>query len=158
MRLYLVQHGEALAKEVDPQRPLSDTGHTDISRLADFLKAAGIQVSRVIHSGKKRAQQTAGLLANSLTSGLSAEESPGLGPNDSPEKFAEQIANWKLDTLVVSHLPFLDRLLAHQVLGKPDDVVSFRPGTVICLQRSEPEGWRIAWMLRPELLRNRDLR
>ena len=33
MRLYLVQHGEAVAKEVDPDRPLSEHGREDIVRL-----------------------------------------------------------------------------------------------------------------------------
>lgn len=152
MRLYLVQHGEALTKEADPQRPLSDAGRADISRLADFLKAAGVEISRVIHSGKRRARQTADLMAGAMALGRSAEEFSGLGPNDSPERFAEQMADWKLDTLVVGHLPFLSRLVGYLVSGKPDDVVSFRPGSVVCLQLSEPEGWIIAWMLRPELL------
>ena len=52
MKLYLVQHGEACAKEIDPERPLTEQGQADIDRLAVFLKAAGIQVERVIHSGK----------------------------------------------------------------------------------------------------------
>ena len=57
MKLYLVQHGEACAKEVDAERPLTDQGKRDIDRLAAFLKQAGIQVSRVIHSGKLRAKK-----------------------------------------------------------------------------------------------------
>ena len=55
MKLYLVQHGEACAKDVDPERPLTDQGNADTDRLAAFLKQAGIQVERVIHSGKLRA-------------------------------------------------------------------------------------------------------
>ena len=63
MKLYLAQHGEACAKDIDPERPLTDQGRDDIERLAAFLARAGIQVERVIDSGKLRAAQTADLLA-----------------------------------------------------------------------------------------------
>ena len=63
MKLYLAQHGEACPKEVDPERPLTDQGREDIERLTAFLGRAGIQVTRVIDSGKLRAAQTADLLA-----------------------------------------------------------------------------------------------
>ena len=63
MKLYLVQHGEAHAKNVDPERPLTERGHGDVARLAAFLSRAGVRVERVIHSGKLRAEQTAGVLA-----------------------------------------------------------------------------------------------
>ena len=63
MKLYLAQHGEACPKDIDPDRPLTDQGREDIERLAAFLARAGIEVERVIDSGKLRAAQTADLLA-----------------------------------------------------------------------------------------------
>ena len=36
IKLYLVQHGEALPKEDDPARPLSEKGQADVRRLAAF--------------------------------------------------------------------------------------------------------------------------
>jgi phosphohistidine phosphatase len=48
MKLYLVQHGEACAKQVDPDRLLTDQGREDIERLVAFLAQAGIEVGRVI--------------------------------------------------------------------------------------------------------------
>ena len=63
MKLYLAQHGEACTKDIDPERPLTDQGREDIERLAEFLARAGIEVARVIDSGKLRAAQTADLLA-----------------------------------------------------------------------------------------------
>ena len=66
MKLYLVQHGEACAKDVDPDRPLTDAGKADVERLAAFLGQVGIRVDRVIHSGKLRAVQTAERLAGVL--------------------------------------------------------------------------------------------
>jgi phosphohistidine phosphatase len=55
MRLYLVQHGEAVSKDIDPDRPLTAAGRQDIELLASFLWRHRVSVSRIIHSGKARA-------------------------------------------------------------------------------------------------------
>ena len=57
MKLYLTQHGLAVAKDVDPERPLSEQGRRDVRRLVDFLADAGVRVKQVLHSGKTRAEQ-----------------------------------------------------------------------------------------------------
>ena len=59
MKLYLQQHGEAVSKDLDPERPLTGQGTEDVQRIARALKAAGVEITRAIHSGKLRAQQTA---------------------------------------------------------------------------------------------------
>ena len=94
MKLYLVQHGEALPKEVDSDRPLSDQGQQDVERLARFLANRGVRVSQVWHSGKTRARQTAELLAAALAPGVKAEARAGLAPNDPTEAFAEMGWPW----------------------------------------------------------------
>ena len=63
MRLYLVQHGDALPEQVDPERPLSAEGRRDVEAVARLLASAGTRAVRVAHSGKLRAQQTAEVLA-----------------------------------------------------------------------------------------------
>ena len=73
MRLYLVQHGEALSKDVDPERALSDAGRADAERLARFLAPRRLTLSRVLQSGKLRAQQTAEILAGAFASDLTPE-------------------------------------------------------------------------------------
>ncbi len=84
MHLYLVQHGDALPKDLDPGRPLSDKGLADIGRLADWLGERGVKVTEILHSGKTRARQTAELLGSVVESGDRIREGSGLGPNDSP--------------------------------------------------------------------------
>lgn len=54
MKLYLVQHGDAVAKEVDPERPLSDQGRKDVEQVGRFLAEAGICVPVFLHSRKKQ--------------------------------------------------------------------------------------------------------
>jgi phosphohistidine phosphatase len=153
MRLYLVQHGEALPKEEDPDRPLSKRGRRDVVRTARFLEEAGIQVARVAHSGKTRARQTAELLAGAVAPGGAAEARSGIGPKDPIEPVAEEVASWSEDTMLVGHLPFMGRLASWLLWqGEHPESVGFRPGSVVCLERGAERGWSLAWMIRPELL------
>ena len=153
MKIYLVQHGEACAKEVDPDRPLTNQGKADIERLAAFLKRAGIQVERVIHSGKLRATQTAERLAHAIAGGVELESCTLINPNDNPKAFDWQSESWDRDSLVVGHLPFMARLVSHLVIGDEDrPIAAYRPGTVVCLSLNADAQWLIEWMVRPELL------
>ena len=152
MRLYLVQHGEALAREVDPDRPLSEKGRTEVGRMAAML-AGHVSVTQVLHSGKTRARQTAELLAVKLADGAPVEQMEGLAPDDPVAPVAQQFLGEKADTLVVGHLPFMARLVTRLISGSEDPaVVSFRPGSVACLEPADGVSWRLQWMLRPDLL------
>ena len=157
MKLYLVQHAEAVPAEDNPDRPLSDKGRSDVRRVASFL-ARSVHVGRIVHSPKMRARDTAVLLAQALGPGGVVEEAAsGLAPNDSVEVAADLIAGWSEDTMVVGHLPFMGRLVSHLVAGSEEaNVAAFQPGTVACLERAGGDedggGWALAWMVRPELL------
>jgi phosphohistidine phosphatase len=154
MKLYLVQHGAAVAKENDPQRPLTPEGRADIKRLAAFLERAGVRVKRVIHSGKLRAEQTAECLADAIAAGIELEASGLINPNDDPRAFDWQSDSWDRDTLIVGHLPFLAKLIAHLVVGDEARLlVAFQPGTAVCMEHVDGTRWVINWMIRPELLR-----
>jgi phosphohistidine phosphatase len=153
MQLYLVQHGEALPAEVDPKRPLSVAGEADVRRIAAFLAGSGVRVARVLHSGKRRAEQTAEGLAATLAPGIAPESRAGLNPNDSTESLALELAAWQEDTILVGHLPFMARLASRLVAGREDaSLVAFEPGSVVCLLRTDQRAWTVAWMLRPGLL------
>jgi phosphohistidine phosphatase len=108
-------------------------------------------VVRVIHSGKLRARQSAETLAEVVTPGLEPEVSGLLGPNDNPKAFDWQSESWDRDTLVVGHLPFMAKLVAHLVTeDERMPLVAIQPGSLVCLERNDGS-WQIAWMLRPEL-------
>ena len=154
MRLFLVQHGDAMVKEVDPKRPLSDRGQRDVEQVAAFLKKAGIRATAIFHSGKKRAQQTADILAMRIAGSARPEKISGIDPLDPVEALVPTIDEWTSDTIVVGHQPFMGKLVSLLVTGNEEGVVaSFRPGSIACLEREENAGWSIAWMIRPELLR-----
>ena len=154
MRLYLVQHGEAVPAEVDPARPLSERGREDVEAMAAFLVQGGVRAERVWHSGKRRAEQTAAILAAALAPTVTPEARPGLNPNDPTDAVAREAAAWDRDVMLVGHLPFMARLASRLVAGREDaGVVAFAPGSVLCLERSDPQRWTILWMIPPELLR-----
>ncbi|MDP8299148.1 MAG: histidine phosphatase family protein [Candidatus Tantalella remota] len=67
MRLYLVQHGKAMAKDQDPDRPLTVKGKEDSAKIAKFLNTAGISIDAIWHSTKTRAIETAQILAKELS-------------------------------------------------------------------------------------------
>ena len=144
MRLHLVQHGDALTKDVDPERRLSDQGRADITRLAAWLATNEIAVSRICHSGKTRARQTAELLGSVLEAGGEIRPAEGLGPNDLPEVFLKGLQNVDEDTLVVSHLPFVARVLAQAVTGSSDQkLAEFRPGSIAVAERDDSGAWHL---------------
>ena len=144
MRIYLVQHGDALAKDVDPERRLSDQGRADITRLVAWLLTNEVAVSRIYHSGKTRARQTAEMLAPVLETGGEILPAEGLGPNDPPEVFLQQLQNVDEDTLIVSHLPFVARVLSQAVTGSPDQqLVEFRPGSIAVVECDENDAWHL---------------
>lgn len=155
IRLYLMQHGEAVPDAEDPERPLTPRGREDVALLAAFLADARVGVGRLIHSGKLRAADSAALLAPAVGPGVSVESRPkGLLPGDTPVPLAEEILDWREDTLIVGHQPFMGRLASRLLLGKEHpQVFEFTPGTLACLARRPVSGaWFLLWLLTPDLL------
>ena len=150
MHLYLVQHGDALSKDLDPGRPLSDKGLADIGRLADWLGERGVKVKEILHSGKTRARQTAELLGSVVESGGRIREESGLGPNDSPRAFLEALRDREGDILVVGHMPFVARAVSAAVTGEPDrPLVESVPGSIAGLTRDDGRAWCLFLFARP---------
>ena len=151
MKLYLAQHGEALSKEADPARPLSEQGRQDVEAIAALLDRAGVRVTRAWHSGKPRAAETAKILARAMFPRGKAETIDGIHPNDPVEEFIADADVWQEDTLVVGHLPFMSRLLSALLAGEEHhELVCFTPGSIACLERNPAQQWRLLWMLRPD--------
>ena len=154
MVVYLIQHGKPLSKADDPERPLSPEGINDVSNLAEFLHRLGITVHDVYHSGKRRARETAEIMASSLTAGTEPMEKSGLSPMDDAGDMAEHINNREGDLLIAGHLPHLSRLTSLLVTGSETiPIVRFQQGGLVCLERSEEDRWTVSWMLVPEIIK-----
>ncbi|MDY6876198.1 MAG: phosphohistidine phosphatase SixA [Chloroflexota bacterium] len=152
MKLYLVQHGEARSKADDPQRPLTERGREDVARVAVFAANTGCQVRQIRHSDKRRAEETASILAEHLSPAEGMVAIPGLAPKDDVRSTAATLQNETRPVMLVGHLPFLEHLASLLVTGDPDrSIVRFQMGGIVCLVREE-KSWTVGWMVTPDLI------
>jgi len=136
MKLYLVQHGEAKEKADDPDRRLTEQGRHDVGRVAGFAGRAGVEVHEIRHSGKRRAEETAALLAKHLVPAPRGGRPASPAPNDDVRTVAELLKRETRPLRFVGHQPFLERLAGLLVAGDPDRaVVRFQRGGLVCLER-----------------------
>lgn len=153
MILYLMQHGDAVSKDIDPDRPLSETGQADIRRMGEFLERHGERPSRVFHSGKLRAAQTAEILGAAFAPALASEEMEGLGAKDFPDALAEKLSGWTDDVLLVSHMPLVGKLVTRLVCGAEDPrIFAFSPGSIVCVERGGDQRWALNWFVHPDIV------
>jgi phosphohistidine phosphatase len=154
MRLYLVQHGKAVDKKVNPDRPLTSEGAQEVDRVAAFLKGQPLHITEIWHSGKTRARQTAERLASTLVPGAVLRSREGLAPDDAVSDLKRVLEKRRENLMIVGHLPFLSKLAGLLLTGDDDEqVVGFRNGGVVCLEQDEADRWRVAWAIAPELLK-----
>ncbi len=159
MMLYLVRHGDAVGADVNPERPLSREGRKDILKVAQYLKKNNIEIDCIWHSGKKRAIETAQLIAEALDRKELCEEHVGLNPNDDVEIMAEEInevariEDEREGLMVVGHLPLLEQLGSFLITGSASgQIIEFHAGGVACLHRDGQGKWSFAWGVYPEMI------
>ncbi len=153
MKLYLVQHANAVSEDADPQRPLSDRGRLDIKKVTDFLKPLNLSVDYLWHSTKTRAVQTAEILAEVVKINKEKVERDGLAPNDGVTAIKGELIAAQQDTMIVSHMPFVSRLASLLLTGREfTETVAFRQGGILALSSSEENQWQIEWMVIPDIL------
>ena len=151
MRLYLVQHGKAVAKEQDPERPLTDLGRREAQRMAEFIRPLGLRIDQLWHSGKLRAEQTAEIYADAVTVADGPTARAGLKPNDSAALLRDELAVTSDDTMIVGHMPFVSRLANLLLTGyESPPVVTFVNAGLVCLERTADNRWQIEWHITPD--------
>jgi phosphohistidine phosphatase len=151
MRVYLVQHGEAEPKSVDPSRPLTAHGREETERVAALAARLGLGVVQIRHSGKTRAEQTAAILGETLAPPGGVVAVPGLAPMDDVGPVGAALGREPGPVMLVGHLPFLARLAGTLLTDDPEHtLIQFRNSAIVCLAREE-DGWSVAWVLTPEM-------
>jgi len=152
MALFLVQHGKSLPKDKDPKKGLSKEGIAETERIAQVAKGYAVGVSKITHSGKTRARQTAEIFEAALKLPGGIHESSGLSPMDDVAVFADTIDSTK-DVMLVGHLPFMERLAAYLITGSSEKpVFKFQNSGIVCLDTdSATESWVIKWTLMPHI-------
>jgi phosphohistidine phosphatase len=153
MRLYLVQHGKAMPKEQDPQRPLTDEGRREAARVAHFIAPLGLKVDELCHSGKARAEQTAEIYAEAMTICNGPTARMGLAPNDNVAPLRDELAVAPEDVMIVGHMPFVAKLATLLLTGyESPPVIAFKNAGIVCLGRTDDSRWQVQWVVTPEVL------
>jgi phosphohistidine phosphatase len=152
MPLYLVQHGQALPKDQDPEKGLSPAGRDSVRRIAEVAQGYKVSVASIKHSGKKRARQTAEILAAVLQPPGGLQVQDGLHPRDDVKLLPTELAS-QANLMLVGHLPFLEKLTAYLITGSTEPrVIRFQNGGIVCLvEDPSPGDWVIRWALMPQI-------
>lgn len=152
MRVFLMRHADAKSESEDPSRGLSIKGITEARDMAAYLARAGIKASLIVHSGKKRAFQTAEVLADYIKPLRGLSEGQSLYPIDAPEVWAKKLNETGEDIFLVGHLPHMGRLASLLLSGDAEkEIIYFETAGVACLERLR-DGWTLRWMLIPGML------
>ncbi len=154
-QLYLVRHGDAVPEFQHPERPLSTEGVAQIERIGTVLKDVARDVEVIFHSSKKRTEQTAEILAETIKPASGVRWRAGLNPEDPIEPFFEELEAEEFGVVMLAgHLPFLPALASWLLSGKQKpQLIGFGLGAVASLHRSgQAEPWTLLWMLDPQIV------
>lgn len=153
MKLYLVQHAKAASEQQDPQRPLTQQGRGELKKVTEFIKPMNIAIDYLWHSEKKRAIETAELLAEAIEIKKGKTVREGLGPNDDAAVLNDELTTATGDIMIVGHLPFLSKLASLLLVScESANTVAFKNAGIVALARGEKNQWQIEWMVTPEIL------
>ncbi|MBU0755216.1 MAG: phosphohistidine phosphatase SixA [Planctomycetes bacterium] len=152
MKIYLVRHGDALSEYEDPAQPLSPEGRHQVERVAECLAHMRVRVGKIECSTKRRAFETAQILARHLGCIDKLTERQGLKPNDPLDPLWEDLQKTDEDRILVGHLPYMEHM-ASALLGGGSKPVNFavHPATCICLSGRMGSPFVLEWMIRPEM-------
>jgi phosphohistidine phosphatase len=156
MKLYCVRHCEALAPDVDPERGLSEQGRSDAQKLAEHIKQQKIIIPCVMHSGIKRAHETADYIAEACMSEEIVADPQLLDDQADVLVVAEKVKYWTRDTVLVGHMPYMSNLVSVLLMDSESGVnphlLTYAPGTMVCLAQVADGRWVIDWIIKPENL------
>ena len=153
MELYLMQHGPNLAKDQDPEEGLSPEGIEVVQAAAQALAKLGLTLDALVASPKKRAQETAALVAKAIGYGgevITTKKVKAMAPTGDTLAFLAGLEG-KKRVLIAGHLPSL-ALLASQILsaGQGGEVAFERGGVCrIDVEDVAQARGKLIWYLPP---------
>lgn len=148
--IYLIRHADAIAGEVDAERPLSERGRRQVEQLCSIFRDSGLfNPAEVWHSPLVRARETAHLLVQGLALGCPLFEKPDLQPEDDPGRIAAVLAAQTRNVAIVGHEPHMGSLAAMLLHGaQPGSAYfPFPKAGVLAVSKNET-GWSGGWIAR----------
>jgi phosphohistidine phosphatase len=139
MRVYLMQHGQAVSEEQDPQRPLSDTGRAQVETSATAIVRLGLKFDAMVVSSKVRSRQTAEIVAKvtGYTGGLT--EIDAFKPSADPEDGIAALArlSGRESVFIAGHMPSLVRIVSLLLTESGKVSVVFSNGGLCAIEAAE---------------------
>ena len=157
MKIYLMQHGEALPKEVDSEEPLSPVGAAAVEATARAARSIGIRVDKLITSDKRRALETADLMADAVgvskATIVASTLVKAMAPAGDAITYLESFSSLEA-ILVVGHLPSLAGIAGSLLSDGSPAVIQFERSGIcrIDVDRLPTHGGRLRWHLTPALI------
>jgi len=161
MHLLLMRHGIAVDRDepkcpADEYRPLTSKGIQRTRAALRGLATLGARPRAFWSSPYVRALQTAAIAAEvfRIRSG-DIYRTHALEPNADPEALLEELASAEVDSILCcGHAPNLDEVVAC-ALGTKTARTQLRKAGVACLEldRPEPGGGQLLWLMPPKALR-----
>ena len=148
MSVFFVQHGIALEKSVDVDRPLSERGKQNVIKIANHFAKQALNITHVFHSEKLRSAETARLFATILNI-PKIQEISFLNPNDDVNQLISLLED---NCMYVGHLPHMGKTVSTLLCGDENTkIVEYENAAVVCIERNE-EGYHLNWMLKPSMV------
>jgi phosphohistidine phosphatase len=148
--VYLVQHGKAHDKEVDPARPLTLEGRRETERVAELAAKLDLNIREIRHSGKTRAEETAVIFARALNLMGKVQAVSNLGPTDDVVPVAAALTQEDGPVMLVGHKPFMPRLADQLVNADAEKTaVDFHNSGIVAIRRTQQGGWQTDWQINP---------
>ena len=154
MEIYLMQHGEAYAKDKDPERSLTLKGEEQIRFSAIALKKMDVGFDLILSSPKKRARQTAEIVAAEMGYPRdSIEVTDTLEPMVPAEVVLSHLATHGGEDriFVAGHLPSLGEIASTLVCDRSRVSFHFEMGGVVRIDVEELKVHKgdLRWFLTP---------
>jgi len=139
MRVYLMQHGEAVSEEEDPQRPLSVRGRAQVETSASAIVRLGLRFDAMVVSSKIRSRQTTEIVAK--TTGYTGEitETDTIEPSADPEDGVAALArlSGRESVFVAGHMPSLAGIVSSLLAESEKVSVAFSNGGLCAIEAAE---------------------
>ena len=152
MKVYLMQHALAYSSQEDQERPLSPAGIDQAKAAAKGIKRLGLSFDLIVTSTKRRAHQTAALIAEGVRFPHSdIMTSEVVLPQGQPQELLDllQKESPQSSVLVVGHMPHLEKLSSQLLQGGE---MLFENAGLACFEISSSHPARLEFLLTAQQL------
>ena len=158
MRLHVMRHGPAEDRAPsgrDFDRALTPAGRLLVRRMGELLRAAVPEAPRIYVSPRRRAQETAAIVAEvyglSEAQLLTRDELDG--EERIPARLAVELAATAAEVLLVGHQPVVEELVRALVGSTRPKLFGFRTATIVSLvPGAGPSRWTLEALHDPDRL------